>query len=51
MLIFNPQHAAQVAAPITVAKGALSQFLKGLGTRDGAEGLDKEDAAALRVHL
>ena len=34
---------------ITVVKGALSQFLKGLGTRDGAEGLGKEEAAALEV--
>ena len=25
-------------------KGALSQFLKGLGTHDSAEGLDKEEA-------
>jgi len=29
---------------ITAVKGALSQFLKGLGTHDSAEGLDKEEA-------
>jgi hypothetical protein len=35
---------------ITVVKGALSHFLEGLGTRDGAEGLVKE-AAVLQVLL
>ena len=34
---------------ITVVKGALSHFLEGLGTGDGAEGLDKEEVAALQV--